>query len=1332
LRMAQQLRIAKVKAREIFDSRGNPTVEVDLETNDGFLFRAAVPSGASTGVYEALELRDGGKMPEGLALPSPDAATRCCGKGVLRAVENVNTIISPKLKGMDVTEQEAIDRLMVEELDGSKNEWGWSKSKLGANAILGVSMAVCRAGAAATQMALYEYIAKLAKKPMKRFVLPVPAFNVINGGSHAGNRLACQEFMILPVGASSFKQAMVIGMEVYHTLKSCIKKKYGQDACNVGDEGGFAPSVQDNNEALDILMEAIQKSGHEDKVKIGTDVAASEFYDAETKKYDLDFKNPNGSSPDMKKSSAEMVDYYKAWISKYPLVSIEDPFDQDDWEAYQLFLSSVSKETQVVGDDLLVTNPTRVQKAIDMKACNALLLKVNQIGSVTEAIKAATMSQLAGYGVMVSHRSGETEDCFIADLAVGLASGQIKTGAPCRSERLSKYNQLIRIEEELGEDAVYAGLNFRQPLGAPRRVVVVGWGPVGHTVVEELLEKSQEKPVSITVLCEEPYAAYNRVKLTTYFEHRSPEKLAFAGEVWCKENGVNLVFGAATGIDRAARQVSYQPRKGPAGTVEYDDLVFTTGSKPFVPPIPGLSPDLPGLCVYRTIDDCVTMIERAKVIKKALVIGGGLLGLEAAKALYDLGLETTITEMAPHLMPVQVDPAGGALLQSKVEALGIKVYTAAKPLEVLSGPDGVTGLKISVGGSETVVEVGMICVCAGVRPRDELAKACGLEMGGRGGIKVNEQQQSSDEHIYAAGEVASIGGGMCYGLSAPGREQGKILVANLMKKGSVAYKGSDLSTKLKLLGVDLGSFGGTSSFWFDRQYCSDDPAKVKNLVTQDASKGIYKKLVFTPGGDKLLGGILIGDIADFAKLAAIAKKPNLGGLTPEQLLAGDIPVDDGGDGTKLAEDDLVCNCHCVPKTVIKKAILGGADTFAAIKKCTKAGTGCGTCISTGPMPKLLAFTLQKAGKSVGACPPCLPFPLQDIEDLCKARQLKNVEDVVADLAPPNAKGVEACRSVIQPLLDTLFNGKTKGHGLDLVGQLKAARKDMFEFINDQNCNPIMVRLAWHDSGTYDKTKTAFPDMGGANGSIIYAPEINHGANNGLNKAVNFLKPFKSDYPLISWADLIQMASAVAIEHAGGPRIDMIYGRADVDGPEACPGRTSRGTGDNAGLPDAEPPYGCKAVDAATHLRNIFHRMGFSDQEIVALSGAHTLGRAFKERSGTVPEGYGEANACPYTKAVGLCPVRHDGAAGVGMPGGRSWTKQWLKFDNSYFRDYVAKDPHLAWFSTDRALHEDPEFRKTFLIYKEDQAAFFKDYAAAHKKLSELGSKFSPDGGIKID
>jgi len=436
-------------AREVFDSRGNPTVEVDVLTEDG-LHRAAVPSGASTGAFEAVELRDQDK-------------SRLQGKGVLKAVDNINKVIAPKLIGMDVTKQADIDRLMVEELDGSKNKWGWSKSKLGANAILAVSMALCRAGAAASNLELFEYIAKLANRPTEKFVMPVPSFNVINGGSSAGNRLTCQEFMVLPVGASSFREAMAIGSEVYHTLKGILKTKYGQDACNVGDEGGFAPNVQDNNEALEILVQAIEATAHKDKVKMAINVSASEFYDAGSKTYDLDFKNPRGSAPEMKRGGNQMIELYKSWIAKYPLISIEDPFDRDDWETYSKFVEQAGEDTQIVGDALLATNPMRVQKGIDQKACNGMVLKVNQIGSVTEALEAASMSQAAGWGVTVSHRLGETEDSFIADLAVGLGAGQIKAGAPCRAERLAKYNQLLRIEELLGADAVFAGTNFSQP-----------------------------------------------------------------------------------------------------------------------------------------------------------------------------------------------------------------------------------------------------------------------------------------------------------------------------------------------------------------------------------------------------------------------------------------------------------------------------------------------------------------------------------------------------------------------------------------------------------------------------------------------------------------------------------------------------------------------------------------------------------------------------------------------------------------------------------------------------------------------------------------------------
>ncbi|VDD81614.1 unnamed protein product [Mesocestoides corti] len=430
--------ITCIHARQIFDSRGNPTVEVDLTTAKG-MFRAAVPSGASTGVHEAVELRDGDK-------------SAYMGKGVLKAVDNVNKVIAPALiaEKIPVTEQCKIDEFMIK-LDGTAN-----KGKLGANAILGVSLAVCKAGAAEKGVPLYRHIADLAGN--KDVVLPVPAFNVLNGGSHAGNKLAMQEFMILPTGAKSFTEAMKMGSEVYHHLKAVIKAKYGLDACNVGDEGGFAPNIQDNMEGLELLKTAIDKAGYTGKVKIGMDVAASEFY--QDGKYNLDFKNPNACASSII-PGAKLAEIYEEMKSKYPIVSIEDPFDQDDWSAWTGFCAKAG--IQIVGDDLTVTNPERVQRAIDLKACNALLLKVNQIGSVSESIKACKMSQAAGWGVMVSHRSGETEDSTIADIVVGLRTGQIKTGAPCRSERLAKYNQLLRIEEELGAKAVYAGEHFRKP-----------------------------------------------------------------------------------------------------------------------------------------------------------------------------------------------------------------------------------------------------------------------------------------------------------------------------------------------------------------------------------------------------------------------------------------------------------------------------------------------------------------------------------------------------------------------------------------------------------------------------------------------------------------------------------------------------------------------------------------------------------------------------------------------------------------------------------------------------------------------------------------------------
>ena len=420
---------------------GNPTVEATVKTSEGKFFTASVPSGASTGIHEAVELRDGGK--------------RFLGKGVTKAVQNAATKLGPALvaSGIDVAEQKALDEVMLK-LDGTPN-----LGNLGANAVLGVSLALARAGAERRKVPLYEHFAHLSGNKTDKMVMPVPSFNVINGGSHAGNGLPIQEFMVLPVGASTFKEAMVMGCEVYQTLKGVIKKKYGADATNVGDEGGFAPGVHTAEETIDLLMAAIEKAGYAGKVVVGLDVAASEWYVEKEKAYNMNFK---GEKPHMM-SPAQMVDMWVKLVNKYPIVSLEDPFDQDDWDSYQKLTPQVGKKCQVVGDDLLVTNVSRVKMAATKKACNALLCKPNQIGSVTATIDAVGLCKSHGWGVMMSHRSGETEDHYIADMAVGLKCGQIKTGAPARSERLSKYNQLLRIEEQLGSRAVYAGQDFRFP-----------------------------------------------------------------------------------------------------------------------------------------------------------------------------------------------------------------------------------------------------------------------------------------------------------------------------------------------------------------------------------------------------------------------------------------------------------------------------------------------------------------------------------------------------------------------------------------------------------------------------------------------------------------------------------------------------------------------------------------------------------------------------------------------------------------------------------------------------------------------------------------------------
>ncbi|ANQ53292.1 enolase [Thermosipho sp. 1063] len=418
------IEIIDVFAREVLDSRGNPTVEVEVMLEDGSIGRAIVPSGASTGKFEALELRDGDK--------------RYGGKGVLKAVENVNEKIAPKLLGLNAYDQTFIDKTLLE-IDGTEN-----KSNIGANAILGVSMAVARAAANSLDLPLYKYLGGVSAK-----VLPVPLMNVINGGAHADNNLDIQEFMIVPAGAPSFREALRYGAETFHALKKILKEAGHVTA--VGDEGGFAPNLNSNEEAIQVLIKAIETAGYVPgkDIFIALDVAASEFYNEETKKYFID-----GSE----KTSDELIEYYESLVNKYPIISIEDPFDQEDWESYSKFNERLGKKVQIVGDDLYVTNVKRLAKGIEVKATNSILIKLNQIGSVTETLNAIEMAKTNNMTNVISHRSGETEDTFIADLAVATNAGQIKTGSLSRSERIAKYNQLLRIEEELGEVAEYKGL----------------------------------------------------------------------------------------------------------------------------------------------------------------------------------------------------------------------------------------------------------------------------------------------------------------------------------------------------------------------------------------------------------------------------------------------------------------------------------------------------------------------------------------------------------------------------------------------------------------------------------------------------------------------------------------------------------------------------------------------------------------------------------------------------------------------------------------------------------------------------------------------------------
>jgi enolase len=421
--------IVKVVGRQILDSRGNPTIEVDVVTANGYVGRAAVPSGASTGIHEAVELRDGGAF--------------YMGKGVLKAVNNVNTIINEALHGMDLYDQKAIDTALIK-LDGTEN-----KSSLGANAILGTSLAVARAASMEAGLSLYRYVGGVGAVTM-----PVPMMNILNGGSHADNLIDIQEFMVMPFGASSFSEGLRWGTEVFHHLKAVLKSK-GMST-NVGDEGGFAPNLGSNDEAIEVVIQAVEKAGFVpgEDIYIALDAAASEFYNAEKQKYVFE-------STGDEMTSQEMVAYWKNWSNKYPIISIEDGLAEDDWSGWKLATEEMGDRVQLVGDDLFVTNTKRLSRGIEEGIANSILVKVNQIGTLTETIEAVQMATRNAYSSVMSHRSGETEDSTIADLAVALSTGQIKTGSASRSDRMAKYNQLLRIEEELGDAAVYPGKKFK-------------------------------------------------------------------------------------------------------------------------------------------------------------------------------------------------------------------------------------------------------------------------------------------------------------------------------------------------------------------------------------------------------------------------------------------------------------------------------------------------------------------------------------------------------------------------------------------------------------------------------------------------------------------------------------------------------------------------------------------------------------------------------------------------------------------------------------------------------------------------------------------------------
>ena len=597
---------------------------------------------------------------------------------------------------------------------------------------------------------------------------------------------------------------------------------------------------------------------------------------------------------------------------------------------------------------------------------------------------------------------------------------------------------------------------------AKQSVLVVGHGPIGHSFIEKLM--AAEGNYKISVLCEEPRPAYNRVMLTQYFEDRDAAKhdkmkLSYISEEELKSLDVELIYGRATSIDRDAKTVSYKASSsGEELNAAYDTLVLATGSFCFVPPVPGMTipekknvswPDDPasrpdGVHVYRTIEDLETLLAAVKNgAKRAVVIGGGLLGLEAAKAAYDLKMDSHVLEMAPYLMPTQLNEAAGSVLTKKIEDLGVHVHCGVQIRRVvLDGSNKVTGIEFLDKGAEesTVLETDMIIVSCGVRPRDELARQSGLELGARGGVKVNAGLQSSDKDIYAIGEVASIGGSFCYGLWAPGVEQAETLVQNLQEPGKAEYLASDLSTKLKLLGVEVASFGRSSDFWFQRQFDGKDP-NVKFIDCKDEVSDTYRRLVFSKDGSKLMGGVLVGDAKDYSKLLQLSKKEDLGGNDPASLAFKRPPPGamagasvDGGDGTGLADDDMICTCIGLTKAQVRQSIIDKeAYTVPAIKKACKAGTGCGGCVTpVGEIPKLLAHTLKKLGKASasGICPH-FSYSRRELFDIIKIKELKSFEEILAT-AGKGTDGCEVCKPICASILASLWNEHALQKGRDQI------------------------------------------------------------------------------------------------------------------------------------------------------------------------------------------------------------------------------------------------------------------------------------------------------------